>query len=1045
MTSANLGRAILELSTDDSKLEAGLHKSKGSLDAWGKAGVVAIGAVVAAFAAGAIKSIMSAADFEQTISGIKAVSGATTEEIKQLSGLALQLGKDTSFSASEAAMGIEELVKGGVSIADIMGGAATASLNLAAAGEIGLAEASEIAANAMNMFGLKGTDMAMVSDQIAGAANASSLSVLDFKLSLGAVGAVASLAGQDFQTTATAIALMGAAGIKGSDAGTSLKTMLMNLVPTTRTAKAAMAELGLTTADGSNKFLDAQGNFKSLKDISGELSLALAGLSESQKTAALEAIFGTDAIRAASVMAKAGAEGFDTMAASMGKVTAATVASEKLDNLKGSIEQMWGSLDTAAITLGIVFLPMIRKVVDAITGFINTLIPFIETHGPALMGSFESAGSAMQPFIEAVKRGIDILQDLRSVFQNLGTEAGFRTLWVVVKDAFEDGVKWLQGKVSTLESTLGQWAKAFGAWVGPMIPVLMAELGNVAVSIGNWIIAQMPNYLEKLSSWAKAFIEWIIPLIPPVLASLQALGEQILSWIVSQIPGLIDMIGKWATEFIAWVAPMIPPLLGELLTFASSMLDWIIAQAPSILETFLSTWVPAAIGWVAKAAFELLQELPAILVQLGWWIATEGAPKALNLFLELGVAIIKGIIGGIANMAGQLFAAIGNAVKSAFSSGMSAADAHSPSKLFMELGESLPLGMVEGIATHAGAVAEAIAALIQPDLVKGSIREIIEDAGLASVELNNFLTHMIDNLGYTAEAAVREIATVNAAIRDAAEATTKEAKDIRDSLAAILAPEPFIEDIREIVEDAGIASLEMAEYMDHLVTVVGLSVSEAIGKVRQVHQDMLDETEAAQEEAQKIIEEAQQKHQDQMTLIYKEAADIQREIAEQSVRDWSRNLQTETDIYNKALEDRAAAATAHLQAAADAQLRIIRNSNERAKKDNEKKRARKEQMQQNIAGLPEAKRLLQGQKLSHSLIDQVAAATGVAPRFIWDSMFGGWNPENVMETGPGTVVSGPGGRPIVVNLTNHGVMGINDAEAWVRSTVTEAGRRGTQD
>ena len=154
----------------------------------------------------------------------------------------------------------------------------------------------------------------MVSDQIAGAANASSLSVGDFKMSLAAGGSVMAAAGQDFDQVATAIALMGAAGIKGSDAGTSLKSMFNNLIPSTKGARKAMEEVGLWTEDAGSAFVNMDGSIKDVSEISGLLTDTLGHLTEAQRLTALETIFGTDGMRAALVMTNAGAEGYDNMA-----------------------------------------------------------------------------------------------------------------------------------------------------------------------------------------------------------------------------------------------------------------------------------------------------------------------------------------------------------------------------------------------------------------------------------------------------------------------------------------------------------------------------------------------------------------------------------------------------------------------------------------------------------------------------------------------------------------------------------------------------------
>jgi len=156
-------QVVISAKDDASKVFSKVGNSAADLAKTLAIGIAGAGAAVAAGLGIAVKS---AADFSKEMSAVGAVSGATQDQMKQLSDLALQLGKDTSFSASEAAKGLEELVQGGVSIPDIMNGAAEATLNLAAAGGVDLATAAEIASNALNTFGLSGQDMAHVADEI---------------------------------------------------------------------------------------------------------------------------------------------------------------------------------------------------------------------------------------------------------------------------------------------------------------------------------------------------------------------------------------------------------------------------------------------------------------------------------------------------------------------------------------------------------------------------------------------------------------------------------------------------------------------------------------------------------------------------------------------------------------------------------------------------------------------------------------------------------------------------------------------------------------
>lgn len=388
----------------------------------------------AAVAAGFAVAVNSAADFEHRMSAVKAVSGASQAEMETLRNKALQLGKDTSFSAAESALAIEELAKAGISVPDIMNGAADATVNLAAAGEVALPRAAEIASDAMNSFGLSAKELPRVADIFAGAANVSSIGVEELAQSMTQASAVAHLAGLSFEDTATAIALMGNAGIKGSDAGTSLKTMLQNLNPTTEKQIGLAKELGIVTEDGANAFFDATGKAKGLSGIAAVLQSALKGQTQQQKLATLETLFGTDAIRAAAIVATAGAKGVNELSASIEKVSAAEVAAERLNNFKGSLEQAKGSAETLAIQIGTPLLAAFRSAADAVTSVLNAFLNLNEatrkvlTGVGLLVGGFALTAAASFKLIGTISGIKNAVQGAITAFQNLGRAGKIATI-----------------------------------------------------------------------------------------------------------------------------------------------------------------------------------------------------------------------------------------------------------------------------------------------------------------------------------------------------------------------------------------------------------------------------------------------------------------------------------------------------------------------------------------------------------------------------------------------------------------------------------------
>lgn len=426
MAGVSVGEITATLTLQSNQFTAGVAQAQAQMQQMGnsarslssqmglvqKAALAVGGAVVVGIGA----SAKAAATFEQQMSAVKAVSGATAGEMKTLTDLAIKLGESTSFSATETAQATEELVKAGVTTKDIINGGLAGALDLAAAGNLNLADAAEIASTALNAFKADSLSVSEAADILAGAANASATDVGEMKFGLAQVSAVASGIGMTFKDTATALAVFAQNGIKGSDAGTSLKTMLSRLEPQTKQQREEMMDLGLITADGTNKFFDQAGSLKDLATISGILQNAFKGLSDQQRQSSLQTLFGSDAVRAGTVFYKEGAKGVEDMAAAMSKVTAAEVAKVKLDNFLGSVEEFSGAVETLGIKLGNEFLPHLRKIVDIGADLVrafSSLNPSVVATGFAMVGT--SAAIALTAS-SAIKLGFA----LRGLFAAMG-------------------------------------------------------------------------------------------------------------------------------------------------------------------------------------------------------------------------------------------------------------------------------------------------------------------------------------------------------------------------------------------------------------------------------------------------------------------------------------------------------------------------------------------------------------------------------------------------------------------------------------------------
>ena len=318
---------------------------------WGAATVAVLGGA----------AVKSAADFEQEMTNLKAVSGVTGKEFTNLQNLALKMGMKTKYSATEAALGMTELVKAGVSTKEIFNGGLEGTLSLAAAGDIEIGDAAIIASTALNAFRKDAMSVSRAADILAGAANASASDVEDMSLGLSQASAVASGVGMSFYDTSTALGLFANNGLKGSDAGTSLKTMLLRLQPQTKQQIEAFDELGLSTKNGSSKFYDQKGHVKNLADISSILQDKLKGMTDAQRLATLQVMFGTDAIRAANILYKEGGKGVHDLQKEMSKFTAAQVAAEKMKTFNNGITKLKNNLQTVGIRIGLLALPTLTK------------------------------------------------------------------------------------------------------------------------------------------------------------------------------------------------------------------------------------------------------------------------------------------------------------------------------------------------------------------------------------------------------------------------------------------------------------------------------------------------------------------------------------------------------------------------------------------------------------------------------------------------------------------------------------------------------------
>jgi len=728
-------------------------------------GITAVGAGIAAGLGVAVKG---AADFEQGMANVFSVMdpGEVTEFKGELKQLAVQLGADTKYSATEAAKGIEELLKAGVSVKDVLNGGLKGALSLATAGELELGDAAEIASTALNAFKADAISVQRAADLLAGAANASATDVSELKFGLSQVSAVAAGVGLSFEDTTTALALFAQSGLKGSDAGTSLKTMLSRLTPMTTDAYEQFMELGLISfkatnaleflaergikpvtnetkdvvdalmtyaaqsvgakvgTDKANKafqemafdvgalsseFYDANGNLKSMAEISGILQKSLQGMTSEQRQVALYTMFGSDAIRAANILYREGAEGINKMNEAMNAITADQVAATKLDTFKGSIEQLNGAMETAMITVGDALLPALRWVTEAIQKLVDGFNGL-----PEGFKQFVAIGGAVAATIALITGPLLIL--IGFIPQIV---AGFTM-------------------VGTVMSALGP---VFAALTGPIGIVIAAVTSLIAIFVALYKNNEdFRNKVNEIWSSIKQAFTTALNAIKQVVSTVM---KEVTSFFSSELKGIKEFWDKNGKDIMAVVKVFMEgikaniqvtmgvikgifqavwPIIQSIVKVAWEAIKLTISTIIDIIQRMISAWIKLFKGdW--KGAWE---EVKGMFVDI--WNNIVNFLKNIDL-KQIGKDIMQGLLNGIKSMkdavvnsAKDIANSIGDSVKDFFG-------IHSPSRLMLGYGENIVQGLANGISETAKQAVQSASAL--SNAVAGAIQTSVNGLSVA--------------------------------------------------------------------------------------------------------------------------------------------------------------------------------------------------------------------------------------------------------------------------------------------------------------------------
>lgn len=706
-----------------------------------------------------------AADLESQLSGVKAITGATTDEMMGLKGLITNLGVDPNLkvSALEAAQAIEMLGRNGMDVADIMDGAARSTVLLANATGGDFAQSADIATDVMALWKIEAADMEQAVNGITSVVTNSKFAIGDYQYALAQGGGVAAASGVEFNDFNATIAAISPLFASGQDAGTSFKTFLQRLIPQSKGAAKMMQELGIITEDGSNTFFDANGNLKDMASIAGILEDALGDLSEERKNDALATIFGADSMRAAIGLAETGADRFRELQNEMAQTSAADAAATRMDNLRGSMEILDGIVETLKISIGDEFIPIVKQGIDGlakfltgnqdtIVGFFGGIADWVGYLGGQAGPILENVTSYIFGLMEAFQSGglfgsrsgsfgsAGLLVALGLDNETVGTIEDIFNRVSGAYDAFESGI----GLFDTRSGSFGSAGilSALGVDAGTQ-DIIQGIFDGIQSTIDGFY-ATLDTFQQAIDAYDTGGITGLITFIseqintagPTVFTSFDSWSELIWGWIDQAIILGANKLNEWVLALGEWVAN--PDSQVALRGFGESIAGVIMDAlgfgmsnqerantAMGLLVTGLLTSAGALIANLGIIGGEILAGIVGglfnAIAEGGYQAQTWSEFTAMLEWMgevvsgmswdQIGWLIVQGIIAGFTSGFDDLYDAAKNLVTGAYDATAGEAKIESPSKLFANIGENISLGVAQGISAASVAPIDAMSAI----------------------------------------------------------------------------------------------------------------------------------------------------------------------------------------------------------------------------------------------------------------------------------------------------------------------------------------------
>lgn len=666
-----LGSAVLELSTDQSKFDAGLQQAESKAVAFGKAAAFAVAGVGAAVAGIGVAAFEIGAQFDSAFDAIRIGTGATGENLEGLKADFRAVAGTVAGDFDTIATVIADLNTRTGQTGEGLQGLAGQIVNLS---RITGEDAAEQVANVTRVFGDWGVateDQAKTLDALFRASQATGIGMSDLERQVVQFGAPLRQMGFGFEES---VGLLG----KFEKEGVNAELVMGSL----RIALGKMAKDGIPAREGLLKTMEA---IKGAGDASKANALAIE-------------LFGA---RAGPDMAAAIREGrfelgdlLDTIENGSETIQSASDDTADLaERFQIFKNRVMIAIEPAATAVFNLAGEMFDRLAPAIEHVVAVVTPWIEQFAEQLPGAIDAVSGALSPLIDLVtalatgdlETVSDLLSNLLGIDVDLSGIVGPLAELATIaedhlgglKDAFDrllkgDIIGAIEEFVGTtgdtrtrLTEVLAGWAAAFVEWVTPMLPMLVGELLNLVDRVLDIVIEQAPVIAERLAVWIDAFIAWAKVAGPPLLEQLGVVLEMILEWAMAQVPVLLELfLSEWLPAVLEWAVQALGELVPLLLDLLEGILTWIGDNGPTLLETFLAEWLPNAIIWVAQAAILIIPELAKLLFTIVDWLIFTGVPKLVEVAVKLGAAIIRGLLRGLEKLGTELANALMTAINS---------------------------------------------------------------------------------------------------------------------------------------------------------------------------------------------------------------------------------------------------------------------------------------------------------------------------------------------------------------------------------------------